>query len=64
MSLALIGFLLLFAVVALPMILLVAISAERAPAVVPAPRTERAGLALVVLCFVIPVIIAALHSAA
>ena len=64
MSVALFGFLLLFAVVAVPMIFLVAAATERAPAVAPVPRTERAGLALVILCFVIPVIIAALHSAA
>jgi hypothetical protein len=63
MSIALFGFLLLFAMIAIPMVLLVAVATERAPAVAPAPRSERVGLALVVLCFVIPIIIAALHSA-
>jgi hypothetical protein len=63
MSVALFGFLLLFSAVAIPMMFLVA-ATERGPAVAPAPRTERAGLALVVLCFVIPIIIVALRSVA
>ena len=63
MSVALFGFLLLFTVVAIPMVFLVATATEHGPAVASAPRTERAGLALVVLCFVIPIIIVALRSA-
>jgi hypothetical protein len=63
LSVALLGFLLLFAAIAIPMGLLVAAAVtERAPAVMPTPRSERAGLALVVLCFAIPIIVAVLRS--
>lgn len=62
MATVLLAFALLFTVLALPMIVLAIAATERVPAVAPAPRTERAGLALVVLCFVIPIIVAILRS--
>ncbi len=62
MTTALLGFALLFAVLALPMALLAIAASERVPAIAPAPRTERAGLALIVLCFIIPVVAALVRS--
>jgi hypothetical protein len=62
MALALLGFALLFVMLALPMALLAITTSESVPATAPTPRAERAGLALVSLCFIIPILVALLRS--
>jgi len=62
MAMGIVGFVLVFTVLGIPMVVLAVAASERVPTVAPAPRTERAGLVLVILCFFIPVVVALLRS--
>ena len=61
MAMELLGFVCLFAVLAMPMIVLARAGEEHMPTAAPTPRTERAGLALVILCIALPVLVALLR---